>query len=675
MSRSGPWRVVATLVTVAFFAGAFWPAHAASAQTSGVRLTLESQSSWNGPKRPLEMGVRATNGSPDRLEELSIALTIRTPARSRSAYELSLRADATSTFFTYPFAQGGALGPDESRTFELHQPLELLTNRGESALYPLEIELRSRDVPVATLRSPMIFLIEPAKVPLSFAWTWVLAAPVDHGPDGVFLSEALESELAMGGRLRAMSEALADIEGVPATIAASASLLGQLTSMTDGYEVAPPGGERRSVAAGGGGAADATAVLGMLREVAARPEIETLAYPFGDPSLPALFKAGLGKDFGPLLARGRTLVRETLGISPSTTVMRPPFSHLDPGTLVRLVASGVRTLLLDQGLVPPPLDPTFSAPAVVRLSGGAESAYAVVPDPGVELVASSASADPRLAAHAALGWLAAMWFEFPGTPGRGAAVLFGESSPLAAEFFDAFAPLVRSSPWLRPLAAEAFVEDIDPQGRAVLSPRTYAALDPSYVASVQRGKGQLRRFEDTLQDPDPIIERLRSHLFLAEGGTFVARPDLGRRFVDAVSATIRRIYSRVTIPSQTFTLTSRSGVIPVQIRNDTGHELRVRVRLVSDRRLEFVDGETETILLPPEDQILRFAVRARTTGLLPIKVQIQTLGGDPTPDTISEAQVLVRSTAYNRVALYVTIGAALFLLAWWGRRFLPRQRQ
>jgi hypothetical protein len=36
--------------------------------------------------------------------------------------------------------------------------------------------------------------------------------------------------------------------------------------------------------------------------------------------------------------------------------------------------------------------------------------------------------------------------------------------------------------------------------------------------------------------------------------------------------------------------------------------------------------------------------------------------------------VVVRSTAYNRVALFLTVGAALFLLLWWGRRLLPRKR-
>jgi hypothetical protein len=35
---------------------------------------------------------------------------------------------------------------------------------------------------------------------------------------------------------------------------------------------------------------------------------------------------------------------------------------------------------------------------------------------------------------------------------------------------------------------------------------------------------------------------------------------------------------------------------------------------------------------------------------------------------------VVRSTAYNRVALVITTGAALFLALWWGRRLLSRRK-
>ena len=56
----------------------------------------------------------------------------------------------------------------------------------------------------------------------------------------------------------------------------------------------------------------------------------------------------------------------------------------------------------------------------------------------------------------------------------------------------------------------------------------------------------------------------------------------------------------------------------------------------------------------------------------PVKVQVLSKGS--TPDTIAERTMVIRSTAYNLVALFVTIGAAMFLLGWWGRRFLPRRK-
>ena len=62
-------------------------------------------------------------------------------------------------------------------------------------------------------------------------------------------------------------------------------------------------------------------------------------------------------------------------------------------------------------------------------------------------------------------------------------------------------------------------------------------------------------------------------------------------------------------------------------------------------------------------------VEAQATGRFPLTVQILA----PEGGLIAQSQMIVRSTAYNRVALVVTLGAALFLLAWWGRRFLPRR--
>ena len=661
------------LPLVLLVAVAQWPTPAPAGQELGVTLALIEQSPWTGPRVPLRMVVRATNSSPRSLDLLSLALTIRAPARSRSVYELSLRAAATSAIFTYSFSHSGTLDPGQTRDFDLTQGLGPLTARNESALYPLEVELRSNDVPVATLRSPMVFLIEEVKVRLNLSWTWILSAPVSYGPDGRFVGSELEESIAPRGQLAGMVEALEGLDGAAATVVVSPMLVEQLQAMQDGYEVIE-GASVRSVPAGSAGGENARAMLEALRRVAAGPRTELVALPYGDPSIPALFDAGLGNDFPLLSLRGRDVVSGALRADPVENVVRPPFSHLDPGTLVRLVDSGGRIVLLDGGSVPPAEDVTFSPPPVVRLSGGGRIASVPAPDPELGALVRAYQTDPRLAAHVALGQLAAIWFEFPGTPGRGAAVLFPEGPSLPPEFFGTFAELVRAAPWLTPRTAARFVDTVDPPRSAVLGPRTFPPLDEAYVARLQRTKADLRRFEATFPDVGKKTEPLRQSLLLAEASTFITQPSLGARFIESVETAISDVYARVSVPRQVFTLTSQSGTIPVEVRNDTGRALRVRIRLVADRRLEVVGASALELVLPKESRVLRFSVRANTTGLVPIKVQVQTPSVSAVRETIAESQILIRSTAYNRVALVLTIGAALFLVVFWARRLLPRRR-
>jgi hypothetical protein len=46
--------------------------------------------------------------------------------------------------------------------------------------------------------------------------------------------------------------------------------------------------------------------------------------------------------------------------------------------------------------------------------------------------------------------------------------------------------------------------------------------------------------------------------------------------------------------------------------------------------------------------------------------------GTPDGTPLADTEIIVRSTAYNRIALVITIGAAAFLAVWWGRRLLSR---
>jgi hypothetical protein len=667
-------RLIACLfVTFALGGGLPLPASQAQAPPA-VTMRVVSQSPWNDGTHPLVLSVRATNESEETLDSLKVVLIIHAPARSRSLYELSLAGDATSVLLAYPFAQEGALEPGQTRTFKVSQALEVLQALGETAIYPLTVELTSVDTPVGTLRSPLIFLAERPEVPLNLAWTWVLSAPIQYRPDGVFLPGPLEADIAPGGRLDTLVQAIERTRRTRLDLVMSAALADQLDRMASGYRILELGGTIRTVDRGIGGAADAAGLLSRLRELAARTGVELVAYPLGDPRLPPLVEAGLAGDLPGLFEGGHSLVQSVMRSEPVAGVVRPPLSQLDALSMAELQDLGASTLLLDPYFLPPPEDLMFSPPALVRVDSGTTTMLAITPDPAVESVATTFKSDPVLGAHAALGELAATWLELPGTRGRGAAVLFPETPTWPVAELQRFASLVRSSPWLRPVKASRFVDLVRTQGEArPLPARRYPLMSRDYLIRLFRAKSSLRQFDRTAVDARRLVEDLRGHLLLAEGGTFVSEPLQGRAFIESVESQIDGIYSGVTIETGRFTLASQRGTIPITVSNRSGFQMRVLLKFDADRRLQFAGGDTQRITLPPITQTLTFAVRAQTTGRIPFTIRLIP-SGSSNGDTIAEATMVIRSTSYNRVALILTVGAALFLIFWWGRRLLPRRK-
>ena len=644
----------------------------AQAQQPPVTLTLQSQSPWNGPRKPLVLTFRAMNPSQATLDSLSVVLTIEAAVRSRSVYELSLSQTATTRVAAYRFRQTGVLEPGDSRRFRISQPLDALAGRDEAAIHPLEVQLLSQGVVVASLRSPMIFLADRQKVPLNLTWTWVLSAPVRFGPDGTFLDGSLERDISDGGRLNAMVRAIRPLDPAPLDLAVSPVLADQLRRMAAGYRVLEADGTIHTVRRGEGASGDASRMLDSLKDVAAHAVTELVTLPYAEASLPVLIRSGFRNDVARLIGKGIEQVASIVGARPTAGVLRPPLSHIDSASLLTAISAGARTVLLDHDAIPAPEGLPFSPEPVVRLPAGDRSISAVVPDAGVAEAAARFPQDPRLAAQAALGGLAAIYLEFPGTPRRGAAVMFPERPSHGPRFFTAFAALVRESRWLRPVSATELVSIVqDPDPRS-LRPRAYPPLP--YAGALSRARQSLERFTLATGGARPMTERLRAALSLAESSSFLTQPALGQRFIAFVRRQIRRTYGMIhpPEPGAVVTLASRSAVIPVTVRNDTDSRVRARIKLTADPpgRLLFSGGNPREVTLDPGVQVIRFSVRAQTTGRFPVRVSLKTPGGD----LIAKTHMVVRSTAYNRVALFITIGAALFLLAWSGRRFIPRRR-
>ena len=645
----------------------------AQGQTApAVTLRLLAESTWTGPTRPLVLAFSATNESTVAVGTLSVVLSIWAPTRSRSAYELSLKEDATTVLLSQPFPQSGSLLPGQTRTFALRQHLDLL-HATDNALYPIKAQLLSADVPVATLRTPMIFLIETPQVPLNLTWTWVLSDPMQLEPDGSFGPGPIEPDIAPGGRLDLMTRALEGLRTDAVDVVVSSVLLDELRKMTAGYRIVDSSGAARTVAQGTGGAADAERILSGLGRIVARPQTELVGMPLGDPSEPALIRAGLSADIPTLAAEGASAIAAALHAQPVDHLARPIASALNGPSLVRLVRSGTDTVLLDANFMPSPAGLHETASPIVQLASGSTELTGVLPDPGVAAVATTYQADPVLDAHATLGALAAIWLELPGTAGRGAAILFPEQPQLPSAFFGPFAALVGGSPWLMPVPASGLAALVGTPERQAVPNRLGATFPTDYLARLRDARASWGHFADTAVGATTLVETLRQRLLLAEGSTFMTAPASGDRYVSSVLDAVHAAYGAIRISTTQVTLTSRSGVLPLTLTNATGYAVKVVLRFVSDRRLVFEQGDSYPVLLTGSSRTLTFRVRAETTGRFPITVDLETPSGASTPDTIAQTVMVVRSTAYNKVALVVTIGAALFLAAWWGRRFLPRK--
>jgi hypothetical protein len=664
------------------------PGPPASAQdAAAVRLTLLSQTPWNSAFDPengreLVLRFRAENLGATALDELSIGVTLYGRASSRTAFEQSLVSDPSLALEVETRAREGVLEPEEIRDFEL---TFLLDSDGidpdDSGVYPLKVDLRSRSISVAVIRTAAVFLVRQPDVPLRLSWTFVLHHPIEFGPDGVFTSPALETALAPGGRLAAEIRALVELATLPpqpaVDVAVSPVLLRQLEMMRDGYEVLE-GVAAREVAPGEGGAALAEEALGDLRAIARAPNVRMSALPFSAPELPSLVAGGLSRDLSVQLARGREVVAESLDTTPVSGILRPPGAALDDATLRELSAAGVSTLVVGPSTVETSLQPLgFAGPPTAAL-GDEGTVRAVVPDPAVAALLQSAitGTDPVRAAQVVLGDITSIWQEQPGVL-RGIALVVSEDFP--PSFFVPFARAVANAPWLSTMHAGEFTSAFPPADLSLLTVALPRRFSSEYVDELRLARRDVSTYRSMLVNPSEEPDRLETMLLFAESRQYLANPTEGLAFITGVRDAVGGVFDAVRVDSASvITLTSSTGSgVPVTVHNSAESALRVHVRLES----QFLRGSpgVDLELRPGDTQTVTFRVEARSTGRFTVELQVLSPGGrcsSPSPPLrciIDEQTLVVRSTAYNRIALTITIAAALVLLALWARRFLPRR--
>jgi hypothetical protein len=662
----------------------------ARAQQAGpaLEVALVSISPVVGPSTRLAYRVEVRNRGQVPLRDLRVQLRVGQPVATRSELAGLVAAPGGPTQELAEldsFAPGGAeVAPGATLRLEQRRvvvPPELGAGSA-GAVLPLSILVQASDPSPLTARIGTFAIWLPARPdrPLRAALLVPFHEPPHRNPSGVFVDDGLAELLAPRGPLGAAAAVLARRGAPRLTMVVDGLLVEEATAMAASWTLRQ-GGTSTVVPAGDTRSRDASRFLQNLKE-AARVN-QPAAFPYADADIPALVRNR--SDGQAALQVGRTVLRAELGTPPDQRLAWPVDGAIDAAVLQALAAGGADTVVLEPHRLP--ASATTTQNATVDLGEGMlQRQRALVGDPAL----SAALTDPRAASAPAewaqriLAETAVAWLERPnaGEP-RGILLAPPHGWRPPPTFFGALARGLAAAPWLRVQRASTLADDVaqgPDQGERRLATVTAAdvaaGLPDAYLDRVAQVRSQLASFRGSVGPGFRPAAGYDRDLLIAESSDW--RPPTartrGRSFVRAVQRGIAGVYRRVHVESTRVTLTARSGNIPITVRNDSAQPITVVLRL-SSPKVDLPPGSSDPFVLEPRRRSTQvLSVGTRTTGTFPIRVDVLTSDG---AERIADGEVVLVSTAFNRVALVLSGGAAGFLLLWWrrGRRRAARDRE
>lgn len=648
------------------------PATPAPAAPAGPTITLASQDPWTAVGGDTTLGLDVAGAPP----EATVSFTVYQALTTRRQYDASALGGPLSSVLSQLSVPLDALGPDASGTRSVAIGLQSPTgarnptrlNVRRPGVYPLEVELRDADDRTVASFRTMLVVAEadrpPVAEPLRVAWVWPLTAPPSFLPDGQPDRE-VAAALRANGRLGRQALALESVADVPVTLAPTAETL-----------------EAWSTAAGADPAAASTFTALQLG-LGGR---QVLDGPYVPVDLPVLLDRGLTDAVNDVLTRGSEVLAGAVGtpVDTRTALLRPA----SPAALGRLRIDGVdRVVVSGESLAPAdetrltvaqPL--TLTAPIT---PSSTEPVAALATDTGLQAILT-ADLPAAQRVQLLLGGLAVVALEAPSVP-RVVTLANPDDFDAPFELYDGLLRGLRANPYLQPVTTNEAFDAVPSEPATVLadgSPGTSqrelvtpTTGDPAVSAPAYANqRARLNSFGALSRPGDPAVADADRSLLAS-----VARgwpPDIAEARADAHLEVVDRVIddfvARIDVPDpRTITLTSRSGEIPLTFVNDTGHPIRLRAALASEK-LFFPEGSVIDLDLPPRSTTVRVRVEARTSGTFPLDLEVTSTDGVL---SISQRRLEVRSTFVSTVGWILMASAVVFLAVWWGFDLRRRHRR
>lgn len=645
------------------------------------------------------MGLEVQNRSDRPAADLRVAFSIYDAIDTRSRLQSTFRGALGSLLGSDTIRVEGIVEPGAKRRITVEKPLAEISavrSSRDDGAYPVRILVRAEGMVSEPIDTSMVFFTAAPLEPLSVSLIVPLHSPSIYGDGkrpGVVTSRSLEKSLS-SGRLKRMLDALdiPQFKEVPITLAPSGLLLDMLDDLSNGYSRQAGGNVIRV------GPEDPTAhlaaeTLARLRLMAARPATRVIPLPYSAASLGALVEAALEDLAQSQVVETRNRLSAEpggiLGLAPPDGWLLPAYRALNEPTLSALQHSGVSKIILSpSSLREGPR--ALTRPAPVRVKSRTGSVLALIEDEGLKSILEpppSASQtlgrmDPLITRQRFLADTATIMLERPALKRSIVAVSPLDWAPEGPELDGILAGLGGEAVWMRGATVDALPEP-PPSSDAPVSLAGPEALEgtvpepPSrdYYPQLREARRAIQRFAE-LAPPPERLAGLQRRLLVAQSADWWssrASSERGRQFAAAIPLELEEQTETIQAPeAQVITLTSRTGVLPLSVVSGLDYPVDVVLKLDSDK-LSFPDGDRIPIQkLQAPARTIEVRTIAQATGTFPLRVRVQTSKGT----IISEASLTIRSTAYNVVAVSITAGAAVFLLAWWMagwvRRRVPR---
>lgn len=649
MTERSPGRTILALVLsvlVVSAPGAAAGAPRAQTTPAGV-LDLRRQTTWwrAGEAFNLEIAVQATAA-----ESLEVAVSIFRKVPNRTEF-------ATT-------AKGTPLG----RAIEEIPPLPLAalpaTDDGArvvsftptvrtSGVYPVQVELRPIGAragrPVDSFLTHLVHV--PAELPgdqLAVGLVLPVHAPPAVQPDGgVAIDDARAEQLAE------LADTIAGQPAVGLTIAATPETVEALA--------ASPRDEDRST------------MTTLAQGLGPR---QLLGGPYVPTNVTSVLQAGLRDESAAQLNRGTATLRRLFERQP-TTDTRIVDERLTEDAIAFLQGEQqVRRLVIPESLLESvPRRTTLTN--TFEIEGRGERVSAAMADAG--LTAHFNDRHHVLGAQRLLADLAVLYNDDPSTSRRGVVIHPPRTWDPSSAFAETLLAGLAASPILQSVTLDQLFDSVMPATsgtRARVTPllRSFSApppgspVAPSLPASaIRSARRQVEAFASAVEPSNPVLDRLDRTVLTAS--SIDLRPRLRTRYLEGLRDQLDAEVSKIAMPqARSITLTAREGEIPVTITSNVGYPLRAVLRVESDT-LEFPDGATQTLDLVRRNTTSQFTVRAQASGSFPLRVRLES----PEGLVLAQSVFTVRSTAVSGVGTALSIGAALFLLVWWGNHLRGRR--